>query len=367
LHYQPTDKKTLIGVLASHDDVQKNNDLARLFDKLHNKANFRKFHFVFTSGTYQRIILGKDTEPRRRGLKPIKKGKTIGYLKSNSTVLPDRRNGGVTLLANLVVQRQCSIIWPFLSPITGHWLNPENLALMRLCDIWNVKRLMNSGSVETWFRDEAKRDADRNPQEIPLRLHFGGGELKKDLWKGVRSVDAQWSNQWNEASDYFLFQPDTDIPKPKVKGRLPKFWHEFQHQTIALIAHDEMKRQMVDFAIEYGRELSKFGRILATGTTGRDVEEATRELKGKIIRCRSGPKGGDIEIATEILYGRCDVVIFFIDPLRPHPHMEDIRVVFAACMIENGVRMLSNEVQAREWMDEVVRPNVAKVVQLSHG
>lgn len=364
LQNQLTDKKTLIGVLASHDDVQKNNDLARLFEKLHetDKEKFEKFHFVFTGGTYQRIVRGEDTEPQPRiDLQPITKEAIVTYLTSNSTILPDRRDGGVTILANLIVQRQCGIIWPFLSPITAHWLNPENLALMRLCDIWNVKRLMNRGSVETWFRDEAKRDAKRNPQEIPLKLHFGGGDFDPGQVAGF--VGRNWVDQWSEVRD-FKQAKERDhggyyIHKPLPKKRRPDFWYEFGYQTIALIAHDEMKRQMVDFAIEYERELSKFGRILATGTTGRDVEEATRQLKGKIIRCRSGPKGGDIEIATEILYGRCDVVIFFIDPLRPHPHIEDIRVVFAACMIENEVRMLTNVVQAREWMDEVVRPRVA--------
>ena len=359
LQNQPIHKKTLIGVLASHDDVQKNNDLARLFEKLYgeNKNRFEKFHFVFTGGTYHRIVNGTDTESQPlKNLQCITNEYVVNYLKSDSTILPNRRDGGVTLLANLIVQRQCGIIWPFLSPITGHWLNPENLALMRLCDIWNVKRLMNCGSVETWFYEEAERDADRNPQEIPLKLRFGGGDLADDLWTKVDSISPKWSNQWSEGSDH----KKGDLFERLAKKRQPQFWREFQRQTIALIAHDEMKRQMVDFAIEYERELSKFGRILATGTTGRDVEEAARELKGKIIRCRSGPKGGDIEIATEILYGRCDVVIFFIDPLHPHPHIEDIRVVFAACMIENQVRMLTNEVQAREWMDVVVRPHVVK-------
>jgi methylglyoxal synthase len=354
LQNRPTDGKTLIGVLASHDDVQKNNDLARLFEKLHkdDKGTFEKFHFVFTGGTYQRIVCGEDKGPRLGELQPISDKEVVAYLTSDSTVLPDRLNGGVTLLANLIVQRQCSIVWPFLSPITVHWLSPENLALMRLCDIWNVKRLMNCGSVETWFWNEAKRDASRNPQEIPLKLRFGGGKLDTALWEKVNSVKDKWSNQWIETSEYTKVHR---TPKPIAKRRRREFWHEFKHQTIALIAHDEMKRQMVDFAIEYERELSRFGRILATGTTGRDVEDASRELKGRITRCRSGPKGGDIEIATEILYGRCDVVVFFIDPLRPHPHIEDIRVVFAACMIEDGVRMLTNQVQAREWMDEVVR------------
>lgn len=81
----------------------------------------------------------------------------------NITVLPDYTEGGLTILANLIVQRQCSIIWHFLSPIKPHWIHPENLALMRLSDLWKAKRLMNSESVRAWFHDEAKRDVKRNP------------------------------------------------------------------------------------------------------------------------------------------------------------------------------------------------------------
>ena len=373
---QKSRKKTLIGVLASHDDVQKNNDLARLFERLYNNQEYRKrlerFHLVFTGGTFQRIVLGNDTEEKSRdNLRPIKDKKIQNFLKINSTSLPDRRNGGVTMLANLIVQRQCSILWPFLSSTTTHWLNPENLALMRLCDIWNEKRLMNPGSVETWFRDEAERDAQRNPQDIAPRprFYFGAGNFKPGNEKDYRCstndswlINHRWLKQWAEEKDCMLAEDREGggffFANPTPKQRKQEFWYKFNLQTIALIAHDEMKRRMVDFAVEYERELSAFGRILATGTTGREVGNATRKLEGKIKRYRSGPKGGDIEIATEILYGRCDVVVFFIDPLNPHPHIEDIRTVFAACMIEGEVLMLTNEVQAREWMDSVVRPKV---------
>ncbi|MBE0635660.1 methylglyoxal synthase, partial [Candidatus Bipolaricaulota bacterium] len=74
-----------------------------------------------------------------------------------------------------------------------------------------------------------------------------------------------------------------------------------------------------------------------------------------IYRYHSGPKGGDVEIATEVLFGNCQVVVFFVDPLRPHPHTDDIRVVFAACMLQDEVRMFSNERQAREWFETEFR------------
>jgi methylglyoxal synthase len=131
--------------------------------------------------------------------------------------------------------------------------------------------------------------------------------------------------------------------------------HKTEDTTIALIAHDEMKPRMVDFAIDNEHILARFGRILTTGTTGQAVANATHTLGPKIYRYHSGPKGGDIEIATEILFGRCHVVVFLVDPLHSHAHIEDIRVVFGACMIQDHVRMLTNEMQAREWIERVAR------------
>lgn len=351
-HYKPSVKEdkmartTLVSVLASHDSNKKNNELARLFEELYkeDKEKLGQFHFVFTGGTFNRLIKGKKTTPDARDekeepLKPIKPP-VKDFIRKRTTVLPDRKFGGVTILANLIVQRQCSIIWPFLSPITVHWLHPENLALMRLCDLWNAKRLMNAESVRAWFRNEAERDVGRNPQRIPLELALP--TPKTDKQEAIME----------HKKDYYR------ITVPKRDKHSEKWWTLFRNQTIALIAHDAMKSRMIDFAIEYENELCRFRRILATGTTGQEVKNACKHMSGKVIRCLSGIKGGDIEIATEILFDECHIVVFFIDPLHPHPHLDDIRVVFSACMAEienNEVRMLTNEVQAREWIEEAVR------------
>src|SRR6185295_7554469 len=237
--------------------------------------------------------------------------------KCGVTYLPSRRDGGVTIMANLIVQQACGILWPFLTPLTSHWLNPENLALLRLSDHWHVKKLMNEGSVEEWIGAEAHIDCKRNLREIPPRVE--------------------------------LFQDDLLPPEKQPNGtfkferQATAFPKTIQDMTIALIAHNEMKDRMIEFAIDFERELSRFKHILSTGTTGREVAANTRILHDKIYRYRSGPKGGDIEIANQILFGRCHVVIFFIDPLNPHPHIEDIRVVLGACMLQPNVRMLTNE------------------------
>ncbi len=397
-------KKTLIAVLASHDSIVKNNELARIFEKLYFQEEgvpdgeklLGKFHFIFGGGTFSRLILGRETfRDRINGYNRIKVGcmpqtkedrmkdrmreftshiyplddKVKAFLlKPDSegvpklTVLPQHADGGVTILANLVVQRQCSIIWPFLSPLTEHWLHPGNLALLRLCDLWNAKRLMNTESVRAWFKEEAERDVKRNVQGIPLKIRMCPPPddypwpVAQQAWpmSGLTpGIDGYYRinlEKIRRSSQKRRFNPDKQLDYPIGE----------KCKTLALIAHDTMKSKLVDFAIEYENELCKFKRILATGTTGKEVIDACRRLreKNKVRRCLSGPRGGDIQIATEILFDRCDIVIFFIDPLNPHPHIEDIRVVFSACMAEiadNNVRIITNEVHAREWIEETIR------------
>ncbi len=331
----PGGLKTLIAVLAGYDSIKKNNDLVHVFYELYDNGEYREtlkeFHFLFTGGTFNRVVMGKaDPEASQAERLRTMRDDVREFLlqECGVTVLPDRKNCGVTILANTIVERQCSVVWSFLSPLTTHWLSPEYRALNRLSDLWDVKRLVNGGSVKDWFRNEAVRDAKRNPQKAPK------SPLKLRL--GSRESDGAW---------------------PVAVRRDGNAYDEV---SLPLIAHDEMKQRMIDFAIQYEDELCSFNRVLTTGRTGEEVENACRTLrdKGTIRRYLTGPKGGDIEIATEILFDRCHIVVFFIDPLRPHAHIDDIMVVFAACMAEiegNDVRLLTNELHAREWMEEAVR------------
>ncbi len=345
--------KTVVGVLAGHDSVSKNNDLIRLLDDLYDdpkdRSLLKKFHFIFTEGTFHRVILGERREEagERGRLQHMPRNVREFMLHDcGITVLPGWEEAGVTVLSNMVVERQCSVLWPFLSPVTTHWLSPEYNALMRLSDLWNVKRLMNVESVKDWFYNEAAWDVKRNPQKLPgVPLKIQLGSLERDgLWPAAQRC---------EGDEY-------DAVTIPARSRLPGFYTRFSDQTIALIAHDEMKQRMVDFALEYEDELCGFKRVLTTGHTGEEVEAACRRLRaqGTIRRFLTGPKGGDIEIATEILFDRCHVVIFFVDPLHPHAHIDDVRVVFGVCMAEiegNDVRLLTNELHAREWMENAVR------------
>jgi methylglyoxal synthase len=101
--------------------------------------------------------------------------------------------------------------------------------------------------------------------------------------------------------------------------------------NIAIIAHDNKKADMVAFVmkrLEYFK--SKDVKLYATGTTGTHIKHA-----GKLeVEClKSGPLGGDAQIATLIVEGKIDMVLFFIDPMFSHPHSVDIHMLMRLCNV----------------------------------
>ena len=83
-------------------------------------------------------------------------------------------------------------------------------------------------------------------------------------------------------------------------------------RTIALIAHDHKKHDMVNWAIQNKAILENFS-LCGTGTTAGLVQEATGlEVKGYL----SGPLGGDLQIGAKAAEGHIDMIIFFWDPLE---------------------------------------------------
>lgn len=102
-------------------------------------------------------------------------------------------------------------------------------------------------------------------------------------------------------------------------------------QTIALIAHDGKKDDMVQFTSNQRALLSGF-HLLATGTTGARIAQATGLL---VERMLSGPYGGDAQIATRVAEGRVAGVIFLVDPLYAHPHEPDIQGLLRICNVYN--------------------------------
>ncbi len=102
--------------------------------------------------------------------------------------------------------------------------------------------------------------------------------------------------------------------------------------TIAIIAHDGKKAEMVQFLNEHETILhSKSVKLIATGTTG---EKATR-AGFEVMPYLSGPLGGDAQIASDVAEKKVDMVIFFRDPLAKHPHEPDISMLMRLCDVHN--------------------------------
>lgn len=101
--------------------------------------------------------------------------------------------------------------------------------------------------------------------------------------------------------------------------------------TIALIAHDAKKELMVQFCIAYCGVLSRHN-IIATGTTGKVVSEATGL---EIARFLGGPQGGAQQIASRIGCNEIDLLLMFRDPLNPKPSEPDERVLLRLCDVHN--------------------------------
>ena len=101
-------------------------------------------------------------------------------------------------------------------------------------------------------------------------------------------------------------------------------------KCIALIAHDQKKDDLADFARAHAAQLEKYA-IVATGTTGGRIIDACPQLD--VRRLKSGPLGGDQQIGAMIASGEIDELIFFVDPLTPMPHDVDVKALMRLAIV----------------------------------
>lgn len=114
-----------------------------------------------------------------------------------------------------------------------------------------------------------------------------------------------------------------------------------KQKSIALIAHDSKKRELISWCAEHKEELKKHF-LCGTGTTARMITDQTGlPVKGY----NSGPLGGDQQIGAKIVEGKIDFVVFFSDPLAAQPHDPDVKALLRIAQVYD-IPMANNRATA---------------------
>lgn len=113
-------------------------------------------------------------------------------------------------------------------------------------------------------------------------------------------------------------------------------------KTLALIAHDGKKADMVAFALSNKAVLQRY-ELVATRTTGQLLKEKCGLAVQQML---SGPMGGDAQIAAQVAEGKIEAVFFFVDPLSAQPHDPDIQGLLRICNVHN-VPLATNAATAK--------------------
>ena len=135
-----------------------------------------------------------------------------------------------------------------------------------------------------------------------------------------------------------------------------------RHLTIALVAHDKRKADMVEW-VNFNAQTLSAHKLVCTGTTGGLVKQAFAELgiEANVQCMNSGPMGGDAEIAAMVVRKEVDLAIFLIDDLSAQPHEADIQMLLRQCRLHN-VPIACNRISADLmissplWDDESYKP-----------
>ena len=241
-------------------------------------------------------------------------GRTLDAIRSHGLLpnypsierFPYGREGGLMMLVSRVVDpdpaRSLDAIIYLMDPVDPSSTFPEALALKRQCIIHGKPFLSTLAGAREWLELEAvARGAAPNPV-----------------------LDAQF---------------------------------DFENDSIALIAHDALKDRMLDVAEHNFELLDRFNMRYATGTTGGLLNKLAQKIKGEeagrnwVTAFRSGPLGGDAQIAELILNRQCSRVLFLEDPHVARQHEADIQLLDRAARTVSSYASCRSDVKGvQHWL-----------------
>ena len=167
---------------------------------------------------------------------------------------------------------------------------------------------------ESMFSPEAKRTATVQAMEPCIVAVF-----TLESYQDFVHQDSATATQYSE-----YFRAVLHARKERNKG----LYYVDNTKYLALIAHNEMKESLMEFAKNHINEIEAFP-LVATGTTGQKLYQETGLLLSQKVQ--SGPLGGDQAVGKLISTNNICGVIFFRDPLSAHPHHADIQALGRLC------------------------------------
>jgi methylglyoxal synthase len=110
-------------------------------------------------------------------------------------------------------------------------------------------------------------------------------------------------------------------------------------KTIALVAHDNKKKDLIEW-VKFNRKTLEKHQLVCTGTTGKLVQDviddgSQSDEKINVIRLKSGPLGGDQQMGAMIADGKIDLMVFLWDPMQPQPHDVDVKALLRISNLYN--------------------------------
>ncbi len=128
-------------------------------------------------------------------------------------------------------------------------------------------------------------------------------------------------------------------------------------ESIALIAHDALKQNMLQIAEKHFALLDQFAHRYATGTTGSLLNQLAQKIKGEqagrhwVKPFLSGPMGGDAQIAELVLDKQIRRILFLEDPHVARQHEADIQLLErAARTVTDFALVISDGEGSDRWL-----------------
>jgi|GEM_PF-2050836 len=289
--------------------------------------------------------------------------------------------GGVVELAAMVARKDCEVFIFLSDPKDRESDVPENRALQRLCKELKVRLINTLAGAEQWalyeatmLLDEWRRKKNKAKKMVPAKWkegHPNVDERGEPLYPAFTEQTLSLISHDGKKEDMVLFVNKHHdflsqfhrILTTGTTGYLLKllFADEGHQRGILRDARRNVEaarfrrleedvwvlrlffcnktrraqlaeKALLRFRSDYKRIEERLEAKEKSWTlSSRPKLTTDQRFVNRIFPLASGPQGGDVLIASEVLNNKCHAVVFFQDPGTAQPHDPDIRLFERTC------------------------------------